>query len=446
VRIGLLGGGTVGSAVVDLLVAHAPDLAQRLGEEVVLEAVVVRDRLRTRPWTLPAGAEVLDDAARVVDDPGVEIVVEAIGGTTDALDLARRVLARGGSLVTANKALVAEHGPALFALAREHGGEVRFEAAVGAAVPVVAALQEALGAARVDSIAGVLNGSTNFLLALLAAGEPLAGAVARARRLGYLEADASDDLDGHDAARKIAILASIAGGRHLPPTHVAARGLGAIGPDDLAVAHALGASVKLLGVAERTPDGFCAWVGPSLVPAGHPLAAVRGAANAVLIDAAPGGETLVAGQGAGGGPTAMALAGDLLAAAKRRRAGARGPFVDWLPARLAEGPTAAAPMAYVIRVAARSGSVASLERLLSRDTAVVSVVGSGPGYLAIRTGPLAPAEADATARRLGALAGADGTGPALAVWNPPDASGEPWWQPPAAEPLVAATREGVSRR
>ncbi|MCL6595632.1 MAG: homoserine dehydrogenase [Firmicutes bacterium] len=436
-RIGLLGAGTVGSSLLALLVQHEDDLRKRLGEPLEVAAVVVRDGARPRRLSMPAGAVLTTDAGRVVDDPEVEIVVEAMGGLEPARTYALRALGRGADWVSANKALVAGAGPELFRAAAASGADLRFEAAVGAAVPVVGTLQDALGAARVLAIAGVLNGSTNFILARMAAGDDAAAAIERARALGYLEADAADDLDGYDAARKIAILASLAGGRHLAPEGVAVRGVGGLTGDDLQMAAALGCEVKLLAVAERAEDGFAAWVAPALVPATSPLAAVRGAANAVLIASIPGGETLVAGQGAGGAPTASALAGDLLAAARRRRAGGRGPTFAWREAPAS--PPAPPPRRHVMRVVTAGAKPPDLAAV----PGVRGVAAQGEGWTAVATEAMDDARVAEVRRRLRAVAGVREVGVALTRWRAERAEGEEWWRPPVGEAWAAAAREGA---
>lgn len=439
-RIGLLGAGTVGSALAHLLVAHADDLAERLGERIEVAAVLVRHADRPHPLPDALSTVVTTDAARVVDEPSVEVVVEAMGGTDPALAYARRVLRRGASLVTANKALIAGHGPELFTLATAYGGDVLFEGAVAAAVPVVGAMQGALSAARLEALAGVLNGSTNFLLALLASGVDLAGAVAQARRLGYLEADPRDDLDGHDAARKLAILASLANNRHVPPGSVPTRGIAGLEPADVEMAAALGAEIKLLAVMERSGASFSAWVAPALVPADHPLAAVRGAANAVLIAASPGGQTLLAGQGAGGGPTAAAVAGDVLTAARRRRAGARGPIFAW---RCDEAPLAPErPVPHIVRLRLSFSDPGARRAVLAQD-GVAAVAAETAQWLAVTTHSLRTAEVEELRGRLRRLPHVAGVGTALVRWTPFDPGAESWWRAGAAEPLVAAAMEGA---
>lgn len=441
-RVGMLGAGTVGSSLLDLLARHGPELTDRLGEPLEVVAVVVRDAARPRRLSLPDRGRVTDDAATVVDDPSVEVVVEVMGGTEPALAYALRALRRGASLVTANKALIAAHAPALFAAAGEGGGDVLFEAAVGAAVPVIGAMQQALSAARVSAIAGVLNGSTNYLLARMADGVAFADAVRQASAQGYLEADPGDDVDGHDAARKIAILASLAAGRHYAPEAVACRGLGGVGPADMAIAAALGMAVKLLAVAERgAGDGdFSVWVAPALVPADHPFAAVHGAANAVAVAAEPGGETLLAGQGAGGAPTAQAVAGDLLAAARRRRAGQRGPLYRW---RAAPAAGTAVPMPaypYVVRVGCAPAGRERLERAAALVEGVGRTLAAGPEAVAVATPAMGRGEADALAVRLLALPGAREVGAPLVRWSglARRDGAEAWWRVPALAPAAVA--------
>lgn len=444
-RVGLLGAGTVGSSLLDLLAQHGPELTDRLGEPIEVAAAVVRDAARPRRLSLPSGARLTGDAGAVVDDPSVAVVVEVMGGVEPARTYALRALRRGASLVTANKALVAACGPELFGAARAGGGDVLFEAAVGASVPVVGAMQRALAAARVEAVAGVLNGSTNYLLARMADGVAFEATVAEARTLGYLEADPSDDVDGHDSARKIAILAALASGRHHAPEAVTRRGLAGVTAEDVAMAGELGLVVKLLAVAERV-DGLGAWavwVAPCALSAASPLASVHGAANAVVVSAQPGGDTLLAGQGAGGPPTAQAVAGDILEAMRRRRAGERGPLVAWAPADDAPAvPMPAYP--HLVRVACQAADRPRLGQALARVAGVAAVVDGGAAGLVVRTQPLGSDALEGLASRIGDQQGVESVGVPLVVWSAATegASDAAWWRVPALMPAAAAARAG----
>lgn len=441
-RIGLLGAGTVGAAFCDLLQARGPELTDRLHEPLELAAVVVRDAARPRRLALPPSVAVTTDAARVVADPGIEVVVEATTAAVDALfPLARTALARGASFVTANKSLVAARGAELFTLARAGGGDLLFEASVGATVPIVATLQHALAAADIEGVAGVLNGSTNFLLARLDEGASFTEAVAEARALGYLEADPSDDVDGHDAARKIAILASLVSGRAVAEASVACRGLSGVGPGEVRLARALGGALRLLAVAERGADGRDdrAWVAPAVVPWDSPLASVHGAANAVVIRSAGAGEVLVAGQGAGGAPTAQALGGDVVMAALRRRAGARGPLGGWREA-VAGAVPGMGRVPYALRVEAGALGSALAGRIAAL-TGVEATLALGDGALGVTTTRLAADDVEALRQRILHLPAAEAVGPALVRWaglGPAAAEGRGWWRVPITAPAATS--------
>jgi aspartate kinase len=315
VRVALLGAGTVGQSVLGLLSEHAAGIAARAGEPVSVRSIVVRDRRKPRSAAVPP--ELLTtDGLRAVTDPTVDAVVEVMGGLSPAREWVLAALAAGKPVVTANKALVAECGPDLFDAADRGGTDLFFEAAAAGAVPIVRALKLSLAAERTVRIAGILNGSTNFLLEALERGAPAAQAVAEAQALGYLEADPSDDLSGRDAQRKLAILASIAFSCRVLPEDIATAGVEGLEAEDLAMAAELGRRVKLLAEAEQTDAGLALSVGPVLLPHDHPLSQIRGSANAVLLSGHPAGDTLLAGLGAGGGPTATAVLGDLIEAAR----------------------------------------------------------------------------------------------------------------------------------
>lgn len=327
-RCGLLGCGVVGTEVVRLLRTHGEELAQRVGAPLELTGIAVRDLDAERDALVPS--ELLTtDADAVVD--GADVVVEVMGGLEPARTLLLRALERGASVVTANKALVATHGPELYEAAERGGGGILTEAAVAGAVPVVRGIAASLAGDRITRVLGIVNGTTNYVLdEMSSTGADLDDAVASAQRLGYAEADPSADVDGLDAAAKAAILASLAFHSRVRLADVAVEGIRAVTADDVAAAAATGHVVKLLAIAERRdgPDarpGIAVRVHPALVPTGHPLASVHGAYNAVLVEAEAAGTLMFYGQGAGGAPTASAVVGDLVAAARMRRGGARPP-------------------------------------------------------------------------------------------------------------------------
>jgi homoserine dehydrogenase len=311
VRIGLLGCGTVGQAVVRTLTGNAATIERASGHRLVVGPILVRDPAKERPGIDPA--LITTDPSDVIDDPSVAIVVEVMGGLDPTLGLLRRALARGASVVTANKQLLSRHGQELLAAADETGAELRFEASACAAIPVIKVLRESLLAAEVAAVTGIVNGTTNFILTEMARGGlSYDEALARAQHLGYAEADPTEDVGGADAAAKMAILASIAFHTRVRIDDVPHAGIDGLQAEDLANAATLGFVVKLLGVARLLDGSVSVRVYPALVPAGHRLAAIGGPDNAVLIESRGTREIMLVGPGAGGDETASAVVADVL--------------------------------------------------------------------------------------------------------------------------------------
>ena len=325
VRIGLLGSGTVGAAVIRLLHEHGDDVARRAGVRLEVARVAVREPGRDRGLPLAAD-RFTDDPGTVVDDPSIDIVCELIGGVEPARALLVRALATGKSVVTANKELLASHGEELFTAADEAGGDLYFEAAVAGGIPLIRPLRESLAGERVDRILGIVNGTTNFILTQMSEhGWTSEEAVAEAQRLGFAEADPTADVDGYDAAAKCAILASVAFGARVVADDVYREGISKVTPQDFKDAATLGYVIKLLAIAELDDEEIAVRVHPAMIPAEHPLAAVRGASNAVFVEGPKIGQLMFYGAGAGGDPTATAVVGDLVSVARNLLQGARGP-------------------------------------------------------------------------------------------------------------------------
>lgn len=321
VGVGILGGGTVGGTLARKLLDDRDTIAAKSGVELELVKVAVRDLSRTRAF--PA-EYVTDDLMSVVDHPDVDLVVELMGGIEPADELILRALAAGKPVVTANKALIAARGPEIFAAATAAGVSILFEAAVGGGIPLIRPLSESLAGERLRRLLGIVNGTTNFILSAMdAEGSPYAEALAEAQRLGYAEADPSADVGGGDAAAKATILAGLAFGVWVDGDAVHTEGIEGLDTQDLEFARDLGYCVKLLAVAESSTEGVSVRVHPSLVPLDHPLANVRGAHNAVFVEGPDIGELLFMGPGAGGGPTATAVLGDVIDAARDKLAGTR---------------------------------------------------------------------------------------------------------------------------
>ncbi|MEZ5092918.1 homoserine dehydrogenase [Nocardioides sp.] len=332
VRVAVLGCGSVGSQVVRLLDEHGADLAARIGAPVELVGVAVRRIDAPREVEVPAGLLTTDAHALVTRDD-VDVVVEVIGGIEPARSLILAALEHGASVVTANKALIAEDGPTLFeAAAKAAGGEGRdlyFEAAVAGAIPILRPLRESLAGDRVTRVLGIVNGTTNFILDKMdTAGSGFTEALEEAQELGYAEADPTADVEGFDAAAKAAILASLAFHSRVTAADVHREGITEVTAADMRSARETGRVVKLLAIAElrEGPDGgaVAVRVHPAMIPRSHPLASVREAFNAVFVESEAAGQLMFYGPGAGGAPTASAVLGDLVTVARHRLSDTRG--------------------------------------------------------------------------------------------------------------------------
>jgi homoserine dehydrogenase len=325
-RVALLGCGAVGSQVFRLLGEQAGDLAMRVGAPLRVAGVAVRDPGgRARAAGVPPGL-VTTDAMGLVTRPDVDIVVEMIGGIEPARSLLLAAMETGKSVVTANKALLGADGAAMHAAARQHGADLFYEASVAGAIPLLRPLRESLAGDAVRRVLGIVNGTTNFILDKMdSTGADFGDALMEAQALGYAEADPTADVSGHDAAAKAAILASLAFHTRVSTADVYRQGITAVTAADIASARTLGCVVKLLAICERFDDGISARVHPAMISRQHPLASVRGAYNAVFVEAESAGRLMFYGAGAGGGPTASAVLGDLVVVARNRVAGIRGP-------------------------------------------------------------------------------------------------------------------------
>ncbi|MDP4756331.1 MAG: homoserine dehydrogenase [Aquiluna sp.] len=323
IRIGLLGAGSVGSQVARLLLENQAELAKRVGAELKLTGIAVRNLNSKRDAELPAELFTTDAESVIL---GSDIVIELVGGIEPAKTWVMQALNAGADVVTANKALIAAHGPELFELADQLGAQLYFEAAVAGAIPIIRPLRESLAGDRIDRVMGIVNGTTNFILDRMeSTGADFDEALAEATALGYAEADPTADIEGYDAASKAAILASLAFHSEVAVEKVHREGITSVTAMQIETARQAGYAVKLLAICERVSDGgLVARVHPTLIPLEHPLAAVRGAYNAVFVEAQSAGRMMFYGAGAGGPETASAVLGDLVSAAKRHLAGGPG--------------------------------------------------------------------------------------------------------------------------
>jgi homoserine dehydrogenase len=313
--IGLLGCGTVGGALVDLLDARRATITARTGVELRIGAIAVRDTAKHQD-RLADPSLLTTDTAAVVADPEVDIVVELIGGTDPALTLVRTALENGKPVITGNKELLAAHGPELYAVAAENGVDLLFEAAVAGGIPLIRPLRESLVGEDISRVMGIINGTTNYILTKMSQeGADYADALADAQALGYAEADPTADVEGYDAGAKAAIIASIVFGVDVRSSDVQHEGISMITAADIDTAKRLGYVIKALAVIERADGEVAVRVHPAMVPTGHPLANVNDSFNAVFVEGATVGDLMFYGRGAGGGPTASAVLGDLVDAA-----------------------------------------------------------------------------------------------------------------------------------
>ena len=325
IRIGLLGAGSVGSQVARLLIENREELAKRVGAELELVGIAVRNKSAKRDVELPKDL-ITEDAESVI--LGSDIVIELAGGIKPAKTWIKMALNAGADVITANKALIAAHGSELTALAQQFGAQLYYEAAVGGAIPIIRPLRASLAGDKINRVMGIVNGTTNYILDQMeTTGASFEDALNEAQALGYAEADPTADVEGFDAASKAAILAGLAFHSEMPVEKVYREGITSITALQIETARQAGYTVKLLAICERageSGEGLVARVHPTLIPLDHPLAAVRGAYNAVFVEAESAGRLMFYGAGAGGKETASAVLGDLVSAAKRHLAGGPG--------------------------------------------------------------------------------------------------------------------------
>ncbi len=375
INVGLLGIGTVGGGTFNVLKRNQSEIQRRAGRGIQITAVADKDLARAKS-VVGEGVRVTDDAFTVVRDPDIDIVVELIGGYTIAKTLILEAIANGKHVVTANKALLATHGNEIFARAREKGVMVAFEAAVAGGIPIIKALREGLTANRIEWIAGIINGTSNFILSEMRdKGLAFDTVLAEAQRLGYAEADPTFDIQGIDAAHKLTIMSAIAFGIPMQFEKAYTEGIAALTKDDIRYAEQLGYRIKLLGITRRTPAGIELRVHPTLIPARRLIANVEGVMNAVLVKGDAVGATLYYGAGAGAEPTASAVVADLVDVTRMQTADPenRVPHLAFQPDQLSDTPIL--PMEEVetsyylrLRVYDRPGVLADVARILADHT------------------------------------------------------------------------------
>jgi homoserine dehydrogenase len=380
-RVGLLGCGTVGTAVTRLLHDHREDIARRAGCRLEVSKVAVRNPSKRRDVPVHPSAFTADPM-EVVDDPDIDIVCELMGGSEPAGSLILAAFDRDKPVVTANKELLSTRGRELFDASDAKGLDLYFEAAVGGGIPLVRPLKESLTGERLTSIIGIVNGTTNYVLTRMSEdGMSFAEALGEAQRFGYAEADPTADVDGHDAAAKCAILASIAFNARVVAGDVYREGIGTVTTEDIEFARRLGYVVKLLAIAELHEERVAARVHPAMIPSGHPLAAVRDAFNGVFVEGPNVGELMFYGRGAGGEPTATAVVGDLVTVARNLLAGARGVGCTCFLERTVRPMSEMEGQYYILlRVEDRPGVLAEIASVFGRnDVSIKSVWQEGTG-------------------------------------------------------------------
>jgi len=380
-RVALLGCGTVGAEVVRLLHSSADDLAARIGAPLEIAGIAVRRLGRVRD--LPVSTDLFTtDAAGLVARGDVDLVVEVIGGLEPARSLILSALTSGKSVVTANKALLAEDGVTLHAAAAEHRADLYYEASVAGAIPLLRPLRESLAGDQITRVTGIVNGTTNFVLTRMdETGAGFAEALDEATALGYAEADPTADVEGFDAAAKAAILAGLAFHTRVVAGDVHREGITEVSAADVASAKAMGCVVKLLAIAEKDGDAVSVRVHPAMIPRSHPLGSVREAYNAVFVEAASAGRLMFYGPGAGGSPTASAVLGDLVAVARNALSGARGAgSSDYAELRVRPMGEVVTRYHISLDVADKAGVLASVANAFARhDVSIRTVRQEGHG-------------------------------------------------------------------
>ena len=371
-NVGLLGLGTVGGGTLTVLRRNATEITRRAGREIRVTMAAVRDLDKAKPYA-SASLALTNNPFAVVDNPDIDIVVEMMGGISPAKELILMAIENGKHVVTANKALIANHGTEIFAAAQKKGVMVAFEAAVGGGIPIIKAIREGLTANRIEWIAGIINGTTNFILTEMRdKGAGFAEALKEAQRLGYAEADPTFDVEGVDAAHKLTIMSAIAFGIPMQFDRAYIEGITQLTGDDVKYAEQLGYRIKLLGITKRTGKGIELRVHPALIPARRLIANVDGAMNAILVNGDAVGPTLYYGAGAGAEPTASSVIADLVDITRMHTADPhnRVPHLAFQPDALSDEPILAMDevhTAYYLRLRAldKPGVLADVTRILA---------------------------------------------------------------------------------
>ncbi len=382
-KIAILGFGTVGSGVAEVLTKNAGSIARKAGEPVEIKYILGRHDYPDSPFR----TQVVQDFSVIENDPEISVVAECIGGTGAARDYTLRALKAGKSVVTSNKEVVAEYGDEFFAIAREKNVNYLYEASVGGGIPIIRPLGSCLAANEISEIYGILNGTTNYILTkMIKEGLPFDTALKQAQEKGYAEADPTADVEGFDACRKICILASLAFGRHIVPAQVPTQGITRVTAEDVMLAEAAGMNIKLLGRAIRQEDGkVTAYVAPHLIPKEQQLAGVEDVFNGIVVRGDAIGDVMFYGRGAGKLPTASAVSADIIDAVKHK---AYRQNMDWAPGGDdVVGSVSALPLCWFLR------TEEAPERITAAFGKVKTVSAAAlPGQTGVLTGPMTKTE------------------------------------------------------
>ncbi|MFC4600392.1 homoserine dehydrogenase [Cohnella hongkongensis] len=377
VKVGLLGLGTVGTGVVRIVEGHQEDLSNQVGSPISIAQILVKDRNKGRSIAVDA-SKLTEDPWEIVRNPDIDVIVEVMGGIAQTKDYILEALERGKHVVTANKDLMALHGPEILEKARERGCDVLYEASVAGGIPIIRTLIEGFSSDRITKIMGIVNGTTNYILTKMSQeGAAYAEVLKEAQELGYAEADPTSDVEGLDAARKMTILSSLGFRSNVALDHVSVKGISGVTQEDIRYAKRLGYEVKLLGIAERQDDLISVSVQPTMVKTSHPIASVNGVFNAVYVHGEAVGETMFYGAGAGELPTATSVVADLVAVVKSMKLGVNGrqSQLSYNVLKLKTDEQIASKFFLLLHVEDRAGVLAQIAQVFSDcDVSIESVM------------------------------------------------------------------------
>ncbi|GIQ70159.1 homoserine dehydrogenase [Xylanibacillus composti] len=377
IKVGLLGLGTVGTGVVRIVEGHQEDLQRKVGCPIEIEQILVKDKRKQRSIPLPT-AKLTEDPADIIDNPDIDIVIEVMGGIAQAKELMLQAIARGKHVVTANKDLMAQHGAEILAQAAEKQCDVLYEASVAGGIPILRTLVNGFSSDRITKIMGIVNGTTNYILSKMSQeGASYEEVLREAQQLGYAEADPTSDVEGMDAAYKMAILGTLGFHTHVAMEDVSVKGISQVSKEDILYGQRLGYEIKLLGIAERKNDAISLSVQPTMVKQTHPLASVNGVFNAVYVYGEAVGETMFYGPGAGEMPTATSVVSDLVAIARNIMLGVSGKtsLAPYNEKKLMSDEQVVSKNFLLLHVADRAGVLSQITQVFAKhDVSLESVL------------------------------------------------------------------------